>query len=62
MHTMCSRQKLESLKNLRILVLSFNEIQKIDGISGLVHLERLELGYNSIQNIGGLKVCSQVFL
>ncbi|GMH33137.1 hypothetical protein BSKO_00971 [Bryopsis sp. KO-2023] len=48
-------ERLESLRNLRILVLSFNEIQKIDGIAELVHLERLELGYNCIKCIEGVK-------
>lgn len=56
----CSAQRLESLRNLRILVLSFNEIQKMDGLSELVCLERLELGYNCIKHVEGVKVSDRL--
>ena len=52
----CTGQRIESLRNLRILVLSFNEIQRMDGIGELVYLERLELGFNCIKSIEGIKV------
>ena len=44
-----------SLIHLRVLVLSFNEIQKIEGIGELEQLERLELGFNLIKRVEGLR-------
>lgn len=42
-------------------MLSFNEIQKIDGVTGLTCLERLDLGYNNIQIIEGIKAIAQPY-
>jgi Leucine-rich repeat (LRR) protein len=57
LHGHCLR-KIENLspcKNLRVLVLSFNELSKIEGLSDLHRLQRLEIGFNLIKRISGLK-------
>jgi len=41
--------------NLKTLVLSFNEIHKIEGLDSLTNLELLELGFNFIKRIEGLQ-------
>ena len=54
----CSIRKIELLGlciNLRILVLTFNEIHKIEGLEELERLERLELGFNLIKRVEGLR-------
>eukprot|EP00965_Chrysotila_dentata_P061679 2042976-Pleurochrysis_carterae.AAC.1 len=48
-------ENLERLSNLRVLVLSFNELQKIEGLGALRRLQRLELGFNLIKRIEGLE-------
>jgi hypothetical protein len=53
----CS-QHLEGMTALRTLVLSFNEIAKMEGLQELTALRRLELDHNSIRRIDGMKVRS----
>jgi len=57
LHGNCIRkiEWLDSLKNLRELVLCFNEIHRIEGLEELKNLERLELGFNLIKRIEGLR-------
>ena len=51
----CSIRQIDNLSecvNLKHLILSFNEIHKIEGLEDLLLLERLELGFNLIKREG----------
>ena len=55
-------QHLDAMVALKILVLSFNEIGKMEGMAELTSLRRLELDHNCIRRIDGLKVGHQAAL
>ncbi|CAM9543677.1 unnamed protein product, partial [Laminaria digitata] len=42
---------LEACTNLRVLILSFNEISHFNGLAGLDQLQHLDLGYNIIEGV-----------
>ncbi|CAN0113390.1 unnamed protein product [Ectocarpus sp. 6 AP-2014] len=42
---------LEACRNLKVLILSFNEISCLHGLAGLTHLRHLDLGYNIIEGV-----------
>ena len=46
---------LQHLTNLQTLILSFNEIKCIKGLSGCPNLTRLDLNHNFIQKIENLE-------
>eukprot|EP01012_Entosiphon_sulcatum_P022397 TRINITY_DN2733_c0_g1_i1.p1 TRINITY_DN2733_c0_g1~~TRINITY_DN2733_c0_g1_i1.p1 ORF type:complete len:1527 (-),score=315.85 TRINITY_DN2733_c0_g1_i1:41-4621(-) len=51
-------KKMEAFQlfsNLRVLILSFNEIQRIECVQDLPQLEHLDLSFNLIKRIDGLK-------
>ena len=52
-------ESLDKLTNLRILDLSCNKIRVVNGLFGLLKLEKLVLAHNKIVNIQNLK---QVFI
>ena len=59
----CSIRKIEVVGrcvNCRVLVLTFNEIHKIEGLDDMERLERLELGFNLIKRVEGLRGLSKV--
>lgn len=49
-------QGLEVMQNLQVLLLSFNDIVKMEGLAELTNLIHLDLSYNSIRRIEGIKV------
>ena len=59
----CSIRKIEVVGrcvNCRVLVLTFNEIHKIEGLDNMERLERLELGFNLIKRVEGLRGLSRI--
>ncbi len=36
----------------QVLVLCYNELTRLEGLEGLVHLHTLDLGHNSIRKVG----------
>ena len=52
-------EALEPCTNLRVLVLSFNEVHKVEGIAHMKHLERLEVNtdVNRVQHNNMSKTC-----
>ncbi|CAM9822517.1 unnamed protein product [Scytosiphon promiscuus] len=42
---------LEACPNLSVLILSFNEVSRLDGLAGLTRLRHLDLGYNIIEGV-----------
>jgi Leucine-rich repeat (LRR) protein len=44
----------DNMDNLQTLILSFNELDKIQGLQNCKQLKRLELNHNFIKEIQGL--------
>ena len=49
-------QGVDALKLLQVLVLSCNELQRMEGLSGLTNLQHLDLAFNAIKRIEGIRV------
>ena len=49
-------QGLEGAVGLKALVVSFNELSSMEGLTSLTRLTRLDLSFNAIPRIQGLKV------
>lgn len=55
-------QGLEGAVGLKALVVSFNELSSMEGLTCLTRLTHLDLSFNAIPRIQGLKVPQHVML
>ena len=55
-------QGLEGAVGLKALVVSFNELSSMEGMTSLTRLTRLDLSFNAIPRIQGLKVAHHMAL
>lgn len=55
-------QGLEGAVGLQAIVVSFNELSSMEGLTSLTRLTRLDLSFNAIPRIQGLKVAQHMTL